>query len=76
MQKKGQLENFHAINDRLGCFVEKEWIHFRCLSFVSLVEFDFIGKVFNKLKTFQFVNTQQERIFADEYNPSKFTLVW
>jgi hypothetical protein len=75
-REREYLVEFYLINDRLGCFVEYEYIGFNRLTLVSLVEFDFIDKVFRKLKKFELAYTFFGRIFVDEYNPSKFTLVW
>jgi hypothetical protein len=45
-------------------------------SFISLVEFDFIDKIFRRIRTFKLTDFLSTRIFVDEVDPSKFTLIW
>jgi hypothetical protein len=77
MKKEGTyLNDFYPINDNFGCFFEKKRFEFYHLKLISLVEFDFIDKVFRRLKTFEFDDAIFGQIFIDEHNPSKFVLVW
>jgi hypothetical protein len=65
---------FYPINDNFGCFIE--YNHRNDLRFVSLVEFDFADKIFRKIQTFQLNDSFNGRIFIDEFDSSKFILIW
>jgi hypothetical protein len=65
---------FYPINDNFGCFVE--YNHRNDSRFVSLVEFDFIDRVFRKIRTVESTSCWNERIFVDEFDSSKFILTW
>jgi hypothetical protein len=74
MQKdRGDLEKFYSINDSFGCFIEYNIIGAR--GFVSLVEFDFIDKIFRKIRTVELNNCWDRHIFVDEFDPLRFTLI-
>jgi hypothetical protein len=76
MQKRSKkLKEIYPINDRLVCFFEEDWDRVDHLELVSLVEFDFVDKIFRKLYTFELDSIFFGRIFVDDYNSSKFTLV-
>jgi hypothetical protein len=68
------LSNFYPINNDFGCFIEYGYMN--SPSFVGLVEFDFIDKIFRKIRTFELINCREKQIFVDESDSSKFTLIW
>jgi hypothetical protein len=65
---------FYPINDNFGCFIE--YSYFSDPTFVSLVEYDFIDKIFRKIRTVELNISRNERIFLDEFDPFKFTLIY
>jgi hypothetical protein len=75
MQKR-RINNlcFYLINDSFGCFIEYNYIGGPY--FVNLVEFDFINKIFRKIQIVELTSCSKIRIFVDEYDPSKFILIW
>jgi hypothetical protein len=65
---------FYPINDNFGCFIE--YNDTNSPTFVSLVEYDFIDKIFRKIQTFELNGSWNKRIFVDESDSSKFILIW
>jgi hypothetical protein len=74
-ERKESLK-FNPINDNFGCFIEYSGRFLNRVSSISLVEYDFVDKIFRKIRTVEFTKCWNERIFVDEVNPSKFILIW
>jgi hypothetical protein len=67
---------FYPINDSFGCFIEYSGRFLNRVSSISLVEYDFIDKIFRKIRTFKLNDCWNERIFMNEFDSSKFILTW
>jgi hypothetical protein len=67
-------KDLYSIKDSFGCFIE--YTQMNSPTFFSLVEFDFIGMIFRKIRIFELNYCSNRRVYVDEFNPSKFALIW